>query len=105
MDEMTLENVLALLATPGVLVGIILAAIGYGLTFLWSVDVRDPVRLYGISVVPGMAFLALLFGLRLASGVASPVYAVLIADWLIFANVGYVSVLVRRRLARRRRRD
>jgi len=101
-EEMTLRSVLALLATPSVIVGLVLAGAGYGLTFLWSVDVRDPVRLYGIAVVPGLAFLALLFGLRLAAGVASPVYPVLIADWLLFANVAFGAVIARRRFVRRR---
>lgn len=101
-DQMTLPRILEIIASPAVLAGLTVAGIGYGVAFLWSVNVRDCVRLYAIAVVPGLAFLSLLFGLRLVAGAVSPVYPVLIADWLIFSNVAYVSVLARRSIARRR---
>lgn len=81
------------------------AGVGYGALFLWSLNVRDAVRLYLISVVPGLAFLSFVFLSRLAGGGnAIALYPLLMVDWMIFANTAVLTVYVRRQMARRRRR-
>jgi hypothetical protein len=76
-------------------------AVGYG-AVLWQLNLRDPVRLYVATVVPGLAFLAFVFLSRWAGGgQAIALYPLLMIDWLIFANSAYAAVIVRRHLRRR----
>lgn len=101
---MTIQGVVGAVLTPHILGAMILAGAAYGLTFLWALNVRDQVRLYLVALVPGLVFLSLMLALRAAGGVLSPVYPVLLVDWMVFAHAGFAAVLARRWLIQRRRR-
>ena len=96
-----MTDVMERLLNPGVLAGMVVAGAFYGGLFLWALDIRDSVRLYAVAVIPGLAFLGLIFGIRLWQGVNTTVYTAMSVDWLVFANVAFVSVLVRRMWAGR----
>jgi len=96
-----MENVAERLLNPTVIVTMIAAGIAYG-GFLWSLNVRPHVRLWAAAVVPGFLFLAVIWSIRAAQGVAAATYIAMIVDWLIFAHSGYISVLVARRVRRRK---
>ena len=87
---------------PGVLVVMVLAGAGYGWTFLWAVDIRDCVRLYLVAVVPGIAFFAALYAIRVFQGTSGNLYPLLAVDWMVFANIAFLTVLGRRWMRRRR---
>jgi len=88
------------LLNPTMLSGMVIAGIFYGTLFLWALDIRDMVRLYGVAVAPGLVFLALVLGIRAGQGINTTAYQLLMINWLLFANVAFVAVLIRRRRAR-----
>jgi hypothetical protein len=99
---MDLDYYVRAVLSPHFVGTMIVAGLGYGY-FLWALNVRDSVRLYGMAVVPGLAFLSFVFLSRLAGqGNAIALYPLLMVDWLIFSNTAFVSVVIRRHLARRR---
>jgi len=93
-----MTDLLDRLLNPALLAGMVIAGIAYGALFLWAVNARDTVRLYAIAVVPGLVFLSLILGIRGGQGVVTTAYQLLIINWLLFSNVAFVAVLVRRRL-------
>ena len=100
---MTLEAIVATVLSPIFILSMILSGVGYGMLFLWSLNAHDDVRLYLLTVVPGLAFLGLMFALRgVTAGILSPVYLILIIDWMVFSHAAYVAVHTRRWLVRRR---
>lgn len=100
---MDLDYYLAAVLSPGFLAAMAIAGVGYGATLLWQLNIREPVRLYLAAVVPGLAFLACVFLLRIAGGgLAIWLYPLLVLDWLVFANAAVAAVHLRRRWRRRR---
>jgi hypothetical protein len=99
------HDYVTLLLNPIFLGMMVAAGIAYGAIFLWAVNIRDCVRLYMIAVVPGIAFLVVVAGVRLFQGATSAgLYSALVLDWMIFANAGFWTVIARRWILGRMRR-
>jgi hypothetical protein len=92
------DNIVERLLNPGVVVSMVVAGIVYGLTFLWSLNIRPNLNLWLTAVAPGVIFLLMIWSIRAMQGVASGTYIALLADWLIFSGAAVVSVLVVRRV-------
>lgn len=102
---MDLDYYLRAVLSPHFVTSMVVAGVAYGGLFLWSLNIREYVRLYLSAVVPGLAFLSLVFVSRFAvGGSAIALYPLLMLDWLIFANAAFITVVVRRRWRRRMRR-
>lgn len=89
------------LLNPGVVLTMFASGVAYGFWFLWAVNIRDTVRLWSASVVPGIIFLSIITAVRFVQGTAATVYIYLMVDWIIFSNAAFVSVLARRWWTRR----
>jgi len=86
------------LLNPGIQVSMVLSGVAYGWIFLWALNIRDCVRLWLVAVVPGLLFQLLVFAIRwIQAGSAAEFYLYLAIDWLVFANVAYLTVLARRK--------
>jgi fatty acid desaturase len=90
------DDVIARLLNGPVLLTMIVSGIAYGL-FLWSLDLRPAFRLFAAAVFPGAIFLAVIWAIRGFQGTLSLIYVLLIVDWLIFSNVSFLFVMIRRR--------
>jgi hypothetical protein len=91
------------LLNPAVIVTLVAAGISYGWV-LWELDLRLAFRLWAAATFPGILFLIVIGVIRLAQGSTSVLYPVLAVDWLIFAQAGVLTVLLRRRWHGRRNR-
>ena len=85
---------------PAVIASVVIAGAAYGWLFLWALDLRSAVRLYGIAVVPGLVFLPAILLVRAGQGVDTTVYELLIVNWLLFGHAAYAAVVLRRRAAK-----
>jgi hypothetical protein len=97
----TVEDVASRLLNPAVIVTMIGSGIAYG-WFLWSLHARPHARLWATGVMPGLVFVAVIWAIRAAQGVVALTYLALIIDWLIFSVTGVLTVLIARRIRRRR---
>jgi glucan phosphoethanolaminetransferase (alkaline phosphatase superfamily) len=96
-----MDNVADRLLNPGVVVSMIGAGIAYA-WLLWSLNIRPNLNLFVVSVAPGVLFLVVIWSIRSMQGVSAATYVALLADWLIFSNSAFVTVLIARRWRRRK---
>jgi hypothetical protein len=94
------DNIVERLLNPGVVVSMVIAGIIYGLTLLWSLNIRPSLNLWLAAIAPGVIFLLMIWSIRAMQGVASGTYIALLIDWFVFSAAACVAVLVRRRRAR-----
>ena len=92
---MTVDDVAHRLLNPVVLGTMLVAGVAYG-WLLWSLNIRPHFRLWAAATFPGLIFLAVVWSIRASQGVSSLTYIALGVDWLLFANAGYLAVLVHR---------
>jgi hypothetical protein len=89
---------------PGVILALVLSGIALG-WFLWAVHLRPNLTLWATTVLPGAMFIVIVGVVRIVvQGSTSVLYVVMLADWMIFASTGVLTVLVARRVKRRIRR-
>lgn len=91
-----MDNIGERLLNPTVLLTMVLAGIAYA-WLLWALHIRPRINLWATAVVPGVVFLATIWAIRAAQGVAALTYIALLVDWLIFSVTGVLTVLVARR--------
>lgn len=89
------------LLNPGVIASMIGAGIAYA-WLLWALHIRPNLNLFVVAVVPGSLFLVVIWSIRAMQGVPAATYVAMLADWLIFANAAFVTVIVARRWRRRK---
>jgi len=97
------DDAVARLLNPAVILTIVAAGMAYG-GFLWVLHIRPTVRLYAAAVFPGAIFLGTVWAIRGLQGTLSLVYVLLLIDFLIYANTGFVTVVGWRAWRRRRAR-
>lgn len=98
---MSAEDILSRVFNPAIILTMVAAGIAYG-GFLWALDIRPMLRLYAAAVFPGVIFIATILAVRGLQGTLSLLYLLLIVNYLIFANVGVITVAGWRRWHRRR---
>ena len=85
---------------PVVLGTLALAGIAYG-RVLWTLNLRPTVILVVTAVAPGAIFLLTVWAIRALQGTPSLIWPALLVDFLIYANVGVLAVLLARRRSHR----
>mgnify|MGYP000034903459 CR=1 FL=1 len=96
-----MDNVSERLLNPTVILTMLLTGVAYG-WFLWALHIRPRINLWATAVFPGVMFLATIWAIRAAQGVAALTYVALMVDWLIFSVTGVLTVLAARRWKGRR---
>ena len=86
---------------PGIIVVMVAAGLAYS-GLLWRFDIRGTFRTWAVATFSGGIFLAIMWAARAAQGVPATFYLALIVDWIVFSNVGFHAVMVRRWWMRRR---
>ena len=81
---------------PGVILTMALAGLAYG-RILWSLNLRPTGVLWVASTAPGAIFMVTTWAIRALQGTPSFVWPALLFDWMVFATVGFLAVVVARR--------
>lgn len=97
---MSVDDVLARLLNPGVLLTVMAAGLAYS-RLLWTLNLRPTATLLIVGVAPGAIYILTIWTIRGLQGTLSAVYIVLFVNWLLFAGTGVAAVLGARRRQRR----
>lgn len=91
-----MDDVVGRTLNPAVLFTMVAAGLAYS-RLLWAINLRPTATLFVVGVVPGAIYLLTIWTIRAFQGTASLIYITLLVDWLVFAGVAVVAVLICRR--------